>query len=206
MTAWLDRLTLSQRKLVFAVIAVTLVGLGACSLRLSAQRRQASGAALAPAHHTSERLPDLPGSTHGAVGVEDGGAGGTRLPVSDAEVAAAQAVAERFAVEYATRRWDEPPSARMARLVPLMSPALAAEFSADAGSPALEDERRARREVTTGTPEFAYPQTVSPDRIVFTVVVRQTVTSTQGTKEQRPSFQVVVASHDGAWLVTNLVA
>jgi fructose-specific phosphotransferase system component IIB len=207
-TAWLDRLTLSQRKLVFAGVAVGLIGLGAFAFRLSLENQRAPDAATTPVAAPSSRgrIERLPGMRDDAVPVEGQGAKGAALAVSDEEIAAAQAVAERFAVEYATRRWNEPLNARVARMAPLMSDELAAAFSADSGSAALEDERRALREVTTAKPEFAYPQTVSRDELIFTVVVVQTLSTTRGTQEQRPSFQVVLAPRAGGWRVVNVVA
>ncbi len=208
MTAWLDRLTLSQRKLVFLGVATVMVGLGVFSFRLSPTPPGSNPDAAS----VREPSPDpgafqLPGVIDDSVLVEGSGADQATLSVSDEEIAAAQAVAERFAVEYATRRWDEPPRARLARLLPLMSAELAAAFSNDSGSAVLEDERRARAEVATALPEFAYPQTVSHDEMIFTVVVLQTVTDRQGTQERRPSFQIVLAPVEGGgWRVVNVVA
>jgi hypothetical protein len=207
-TAWLDRLTLSQRKLVFVGVAVVLIGLGAFAFRLSLQNQHASDAGATPASERahSAHLERLPGIRDDAVPVEGQGAKDAALAVSDEEIAAAQAIAERFAAEYATRRWNEPLNARVARMAPLMSDELAAAFSADSGSAALEDERRALREVTTARPEFAYPQTVSRDELIFTVVVVQTLSNAHGTQQQRPSFQVVLAPREGGWRVVNVVA
>ncbi|MGH8886018.1 MAG: hypothetical protein ACRDYX_12750, partial [Egibacteraceae bacterium] len=205
MGAWIDRLTLSQRKLLFAVVAAGLIGLGVVSLRApgSAERATTPNPSPAPAPATLGTAPPAPESP---VAVEGLDADKAQLMLPDDQVAAAQAVAERFCQEYATRRWDEPPSARLARLAPFISNELAAAFADSPGGAALENERQANQEVTTAQPEFAYPQTVSRKQIVFTVVVLQRVTTTQGTKEQRPSFQVVLEPRGGDWRVANLVA
>lgn len=205
MGAWIDRLTLSQRKVLFAVIAAGLIGLGVVSLRApgSAERTTIPYPSSAPAPTTLGTAPPVP---ENPVAVEGLDANKAQLMLPDDQVAAAQAVAERFCQEYATRRWDEPPSARLARLAPFMSSELAAAFANSPGGAALENEREANQEVTTAQSEFAYPQTVSRQQIVFTVVVLQRVTTTQGAKEQRPSFQVVLEPRGGDWRVANLVA
>ncbi|MGH8898894.1 MAG: hypothetical protein ACRDZ4_18205 [Egibacteraceae bacterium] len=205
MGAWIDRLTLSQRKLLFAVVAAGLIGLGVVSLRApgSAGRATTPSPSPAPAPATLGTAPPVPESP---VAVEGLDADKAQLMLPDDQVAAAQAVAERFCQEYATRRWDESPSARLARLAPFISNELAAAFADSPGGAALENERQANQEVTIAQPEFAYPQTVSRKQIVFTVVVLQRVTTTQGTKEQRPSFQVVLEPRGGDWRVANLVA
>lgn len=200
MTQWLDRLTLSQRKLVFLAVAVSLVGLGAFSFRLTPSPPRTADAPPAPAPPPAEKIVQEP------VVVEGQQASEAALVLSDDDVAAAQAVAERFAVEYATRRWDEPPPARLARMRELMSAELAAAFSTDSGVAALEEERRSIQEVAGARPELAYPQTISRDKAIFTIVVLQTVSSTIGTEERRPSYQVVVAPLEGGWRVVDLVA
>lgn len=207
MGAWVDRLTLSQRKLLFAVVAMGLIGLGVVSLRLSEpepERRAAT--ASAPLASTPRALPTATHAPESPVAIEGLDADKAQLTLSDDQVAAAQAVAERFCQEYATRRWDEPPPARLARLAPLMSKELTVDFANSSGSAALESERKANQEVTSARTEFAYPQTVSRSQVVFTVVVLQSVTTTQGAEEQRPSFQVVLEPRDGSWRVVNLVA
>lgn len=200
----IDRLTLSQRKFLFAVIAVGLVGFGIALWRIS---DLGPATPLPPAADAVTRSSPAPAASFGAPAAVEGlDADEEELALSDAELAAAQAVAEAFCVQYASRQWNELPDARLARLAPLMSDELAVAFASDAGSAALEDERAAVREVTTAQPEFAYPQTISRDSVVFTVVVLQTVTSTEGSQERRPSFQVVVEPRDGTWRVVNLVA
>lgn len=200
MNRWLDRLTLSQRKLVFIGVAVTLVGLGAFSFRL------APSPPPGVADPATPLVPKAQDVARDLVVVEGQQAGGATTILSEADIAAAQAVAERFAVEYATRRWDEPPPARIARMSDLMSADLAVAFSSDSGAAALEQERTAIREIAEGRLEFSYPQTISRDRVVFTIVVFQTVSSTKGTQARRPSYQIVVAPLDSGWRVVDLVA
>lgn len=211
MGAWVDRLTLSQRKLLFAVIAAGLIGLGVVSLRLSGPGSAGRAAAPDPGPVPTLAAPATGADAAGSgaekpIAVEGLNADNAQLALPDDQIAAAQAVAESFCAQYATRRWDEPPSARLARLAPYMSDELAAAFANSSGGTALEQERKANQEVTTAQPEFAYPQTVSRGQVVFTVVVLQRVTTTQGTNEQRPSFQVVLEPRGGGWRVVNVVA
>jgi hypothetical protein len=205
--AWVDRLTLSQRKLLFAVVAVALIALGVVSLRLSGHEtvQRPPIPAPSPASVPTATSP-VSSATEGPVAVEGLDADKASLMLPDDQLAAAQTVAERFCQEYATRRWDEPPPARLARLAPFMSKELSAAFANSPGSAALEHERKANQEVTTAQPEFAYPQAISRHQVVFTVVVLQKVTTTQGITEQRPSFQVVLEPRDGGWRVVNVVA
>ncbi|MGH8901436.1 MAG: hypothetical protein ACRDYA_07080 [Egibacteraceae bacterium] len=204
--AWVDRLTLSQRKLLFAVVAAGLIGLGVLSLRLSAPGPVEGTAVPRPSSAPALTAPAPATGTENQVVVEGLDADKAQLALSDTQVAAAQTVAERFCLEYATRRWDEPPPARLARLTPFMSKELAAAFASSSGGAALENERRENQEVTTAQSELAYPQSVSHHQVVFTVVVLQKVTTIQGTQEQRPSFQVVLEPRDDSWHVVNLVA
>lgn len=210
MGAWIDRLTLSQRKLLFAVVAVALIGLGVVSLSLSASEpvgrpKNSPSSVSAPTAPPSTTAADA-SAIQNPVAVEGLDADKTQLTLPDDQVAAAKTVAERFCREYATRRWDEPPPARLARLAPFMTEELAAAFANSSGGAALEQERKANQEVTTAQPEFAYPQVISRQQVVFTVVVLQRVTTIQGIKDQRPSFQVVLEPRGRDWRVVNLVA
>lgn len=206
MAGWVDRLTLSQRKLVFAVVAVALVSLGAFAFQASGTPREAPPPVAESEPPAAAPPGPLAGEEDRPVVVEGLDADQAQLSLSDEQVAAAQTVAERFCEEYATRRWDEPADARLARLTPFMSTELAAAFSADAGGAALEDERRATREVAVAEPEFAYPQTVTPEQVVMTVVVVQSVSSTEGSEQRRPSFQVVLEPGGEGWHVVTMVA
>jgi hypothetical protein len=203
---WIDRLTLSQRKLLFAVVAAGLIGLGVVSLLTPVSGSAGRGTTRNAPSTSAPALPTAPSARDNPVAVEGLDANKAALQLPDDQVAAAQAVAERFCQEYATRRWDEPPSARLARLAPFMGSQLAATFAESPGGAALEDERRATHEVTTAKPEFSYPQTISRQQVVFTVVVLQRVMTSHGATEQRPSFQVVLEPHDGTWRVVNVVA
>jgi hypothetical protein len=207
--AWIDRLTLSQRKLLFAMVAVGLIGLGVVSLSLSGPQ-PAGHSKTAPSSASAPTEPSTTdpaaSATESPVAVEGLDADKAALTLPDDQVAAAKTIAERFCREYATRRWDEPPPARLARLAPFMSEELTAAFADSSGGVALEQERKANQEIATAQPEFAYPQVISREQVVFTVVVLQRVTTIQGVKDQRPSFQVVLEPRGRDWRVVNLVA
>jgi hypothetical protein len=117
-------------------------------------------------------------------------------PLSAAELIRAAAAASRFAVAYATYRFDEPPQAAADRLGGLATDEFAAELAHSSSAAAA---RTQQREVTVAQPTGVRLRLIAPDSVVAVVTVRQTVTSSAGHTTHLRQYAVTVVNVDRQW-------
>ncbi len=113
--------------------------------------------------------------------------------------------ATRFAVAYATRRYDETAEQRDARLAPMLTPRGARLLEGGSSALAELDEQRRRQEATTAELAFLEPVAVAEHRATYLVVLRATVSDHRGSRVVERAYTVtVVARADGSWAVDGL--
>ncbi|HEY8200442.1 MAG TPA: hypothetical protein VII47_03730 [Actinomycetota bacterium] len=116
----------------------------------------------------------------------------------------ARRVASAFATAYATWRSDESPDAATARLVPYVTPDLAAKLRTPAsGGTAARQTLAQKGEFATAVAEAVQTQSLWADGITLLVLVRQQLHTAAGVETRRPSYavQVVRSPTGGQWLV-----
>jgi hypothetical protein len=207
-------LTPGQRRLVFVVIVIVLVGLGFYLIH-----GRGSGGTPAAAPSTPTRTAAPAASTSSAAGVPPSvvpaptpvsTAGGAEiyqwLPFTPADLTAAAQATTSFAADYVTWSYQENTAAYVAKMRGLVTTAVSAAVEAGYGTPGVASQRTTDKQVSTGsgTIDSISSFAASPKSITFLVTINQQVTSTQPTATTAPQYTVTVVSSGGAWQVSNI--
>jgi hypothetical protein len=122
------------------------------------------------------------------------------LPVSPPGLQAAAALAARFAAAYDTRRPGEPPGAWLARLTPMATSQLAAALARTAATPALWPPGQA----TAAQAGAEQIRDLTPASVIFTVQVRESVTTSAGRAAATDDLAVTVIRDGSGWAVYDI--
>ncbi len=212
-------LTTGQQRLLFVVVVIALVGLGAylVSSRGSGGSPAAaptSGSTVTPASTsqaatsgaTAANVP--PSTVPAATPVST--AGGAEiyqwLPFTAADLAVAARTTTEFAGDYATWSYTEDAAAYGAKLSGLVTAQEAATLENDYGTAGVAGPRNADKQVSTGTGTIDSISSFgsSPTSITFLVTISQQVSSTQPAKSLNGQYTVTVISSGNAWQVNDI--
>jgi hypothetical protein len=127
-----------------------------------------------------------------------------RTVLDDRELAAARQVAADFGAEYATYRFDEPPEAAAARLLPWTTPELAEQLAANTGGAAGRAQLVERQQVAEAQVETVTVQRVDGQQLDILVVVAQKLTWRGGSDTRWPSYLTRVTRSTDGWRVAAL--
>jgi hypothetical protein len=117
------------------------------------------------------------------------------LPVTLPSLAAAARTAARFATDWTTWNWRQPPAAWAARLRPLATTQLARQLTQAAATPIRT------RQSSTGTVTAEQARLLAPGMIILTVQVRQVTTSPDGTTRAITRLAITLVPRGGGWAV-----
>jgi hypothetical protein len=213
-------LTTGQRRLLFVVVVLALIGLGFFLIR-----GHGSGTpAAAPSTRTSQSPA---GASSGAASSGSGGqnvppsslpaatpvstAGGAEiyqwLPFTPAELSAAAQTTVTFAKDYTTWSYTESADAYAAKLSPLVSAPQLAIIKNGYSTAGVAQQRTADKQVSTGSGTIDSIRSfgASPVSITFVVTISQQVTPAQAATSTAPQqYAVTLVSSGGAWQVNDL--
>jgi hypothetical protein len=207
-------LTPYQRRLVFAVIVIVLVGL--CVYLISAR---GSGGTPAAAPSASKPAPSASANT--ASGIPPTAipttptpistAGGAEiyqlLPFTAADLATATQNAATFAKDYATWSYTENATAYGNTMKDLVTSSQLALIENGYNASGVAGLRDSQKQVSTGSgtidsiSSFVANSQQSPTAITFLVTINEKVTSTQPTATSAPQYTITMASSGGTWQV-----
>jgi hypothetical protein len=213
-------LTTGQRRLLFVVIVVVLVGLGffLVSHHSDGGSPAAQGAptptpatnaginaSTPPGQSTAATPPATvpaatPASTAGSAEIYQW------LPFTPAELSAAAQTTVAFAKNYATWSYAENKTAYAAKLSGLVTAQEQATLEYDYSTPGVSALRVADKQVSagSGTIDSISSIVTSPVSVTFLVTITQQVASTQPTKTMNGQYTVTVAPNGGAWQVSDI--
>ena len=215
-------LTPGQRRLVFVVIVIALVGLGiflikghnsggtpaaAPSTSASASASQPSASASSAGGPAGGSAPpsSLPAATPAST---TGGAEIYQwLPFTPAGLSAAAQTTTTFAKDYVTWSYTESVAAYADKLSGLVTPVELAALKNGYSTPGVAGPRVADKQVSTGsgTIDSIKSFATGPVSITFAVTINQQVTSTQPpTTAPAQQYAVTVVSSGGAWQVNDI--
>lgn len=207
-------LTPGQRRLVFVVIVIVLVGLGFYLIH-----GRGSGGTPAAAPSTPARTAAPAASTSSAAGAPPSvvpaptpvsTVGGAEiyqwLPFTPADLTAAAQATTSFAADYVTWSYKEGTAAYVAKMRGLVTTAALTAVEAGYETPGVASQRTTDKQVSTGSGTIGSISSfaASPKSITFLVTINQQVTSTQPTATTAPQYTVTVVSSGGAWQVSNI--
>jgi hypothetical protein len=212
-------LTPGQRRLVFVVIVLVLVGL--CAYLVSAHRSNgtpaaapstsapapsvsASGASSASGVPPSVLPAPTPASTVGGAEIYQW------LPFTAADLATAAQNTVTFAKAYATWSYTESAAAYGATMKNLVIPTQLTSIESGYETSGVAGPRTADKQVSTGSgtidsiSSFVAHSTQSQTSITFLVTIDEKVTSTQPTATSNSQYAVTMVSSGGTWQVYSL--
>lgn len=203
-------LTPGQQRLVFLVVVVALVGLGAYLIgtrhsggtpaaapSASGQPAASTGSAYVPPSVVPSATP---ASTAGGAQIYQW------LPFSASDLNAAASTALTFAADYATWSYTEDKAAYGAKLSAVATAQEVTTAEYYYGTSGVAGPRTSDKQVSTGSGTINSIRTfgTSPVSITFLVTIGQQVASTQPTKQVSGQYAVTVVSSGGNWQVNDL--
>ena len=212
-------LTPGQRRLVFVVIVIALVGLG---IFLIKGHNSGGTPAAAPSTSASGSQPSASASSAG--GTAGGSAppsslpaatpasttGGAEiyqwLPFTPAGLSAAAQTTTTFAKDYVTWSYTESVAAYADKLSGLVTPVELAALKNGYSTPGVAGPRVADKQVSTGsgTIDSIKSFATGPVSITFVVTISQQVSSTQPAKSMTGQYTVTLTLSGNAWQVNDI--
>lgn len=198
-----------QRKAAFAAIVIVLVALGAFLLAARAAStppaRPAAGQGNAHATRPATAAPAGPAS---AAPVTPPSAAGVNiyrlLPFSQADLAQAIGVAERFGSQYGTYSYQQSASSYVAGLRGLATPQLTATLARSYATPGVAQVRVKQKQVSSGQGRVTSLRAFGPSSLTFVVTVVQRITESQGRSQLSTRYAVTVTGGTGHWQVSDI--
>jgi len=208
-------LTPGQRRLVFVVVVLALVGLGIYLI----QGRGSGGGTPAAAPSTSATTARPSASAPSAASVPPSTvpaatpvptAGGAQiyqwLPFTATDLSAAAQTTLSFAKDYSTWSYTESAAAYAAKFNGLVTSQELATLKNGYSTPGVAGPRSADKQVSTGSGTIDSIRSfgTKPTSITFLVTIDQQVKSTQPTSTAANQYAVTVVSSGNAWLVHDI--
>jgi len=210
-------LTPGQRRLVFVVIVIVLVGLGFYLIHgrgsggTPAAAPSTPARTTAPAASTSSAADVPPSVVPSATPVST--AGGAEiyqwLPFTPADLTAAAQATTSFATDYVTWSYKEDTAAYVATMHGLVTVTALTAVEAGYATPGVASMRTTEKQVSTGSGTIdsisSFGTSTTGTSITFLVTINQKVTSTtQPTATTAPQYTLTVVSSGGPWQVSNI--
>jgi hypothetical protein len=207
-------LNLGQKRLVFVIIVIALVGLG---IYLIGNRHSGGAAAASPSPSASTAAPSAsapptvytpPSALPAATPVST--AGGAQiyqwLPFTSSELTAAASTTVAFAKDYATWSYTEDKAAYGASMNSLVTPAEETKLEYYYSTSGVAQQRAADKQVSasSGVIDSIRSFGTGPVSITFLVTINQQVTSTQPAAKVSGQYAVTVVSAGHAWQVSDI--
>jgi hypothetical protein len=204
-----------QRRLTFGLIVLVLAGLVVYLVGTAVRGTSGSPghAARAGSPNPTAAVPSPSGSAPGSPAPSQGlGASSADyrpdiyqwLPFTQAGLAAAASVAQRFGVAYGTFSYTESASAYGASLQPLSSPSLAGQVEAAYSLPGVAAARASSRQVSAGTAAIESIRAFGPSSITFIVEITEHQIATTGSSDATTSYAMTLTGSGSSWQVTDI--
>jgi hypothetical protein len=200
----------TRRRVAFAVIVFALVALGAYLIGSVRHGSQAGGRPSAASHSSpaaASAAPPRPGasSTPSASAPVSGQPDIYQwLPFTQAGLAAAVSVAERFGTAYGTYSYTQDPGQYVAPMQSLASAAVIGQIEAAYATPGVTSARTSGKQVSAGSATIESIQAFGPDSLTFTVQVAQQLTASTGHSQVSNAYSVTLTGSGTGWQVTSV--
>jgi hypothetical protein len=219
-------LSSGQRRLLFVVVVIALVGLGVFLIH-----GRSNGTVAAPATTPTPTPSALAtrGAATGAPTVTSSAAASSAgtsppvtasganiyqwLPFTQSDLTTAAKTTLAFAKVYANTSYTETEAAYAGKLAGLTTSQEAATLESDFETPGVRTTRTADKQVATGTPTIDSitsfgPQDPAgppgPPSITFAVTIAQKLASTSGTVTSTPEYTITIVSTATGWQVDDI--
>jgi hypothetical protein len=201
-------LSAGQRKAVFALIVVILVGLGVYMF-VPGARGTAPAASPSPSRHSPAAPAALPATpTASPVPVAAGTPSAPDiyqwLPFTQSELATAASVVTEFSDAYATWSYSQNTRSYVATMRNLVTPELSQVLAQDYSVPGVASERTRKKQVSTGSAVINSLRAFGASSITFVVTIGQEITDTSGPSSVSAQYAVTVTSAGSGWQVDDI--
>lgn len=167
-----------------AAAGIALLVLVLVAVRCSHHTRTAEPAT----HQTSSSPTSTPASADGEAQ--------RLLPFTPGQISQAADLAVRFAAAYASHRYDETPSAYLARLTPMLSPQLRPVIERAATDPATLTQRRRLQQITTAQARPEAIRALGPTSIIFLITVTEHVATAHANRTDASHYALTLTHTD----------
>jgi hypothetical protein len=201
-------LTAGQRKAVFALIVVILVGLGVYMF-VPAARGTGPAASRPPSRHSPAAPAALPATpTASPVSVAAGTPSAPDiyqwLPFTPSELATAASVVTEFSDAYGTWSYSQTTRSYVATMRNLVTPDLSQVLAQDYSVPGVASERTRKKQVSAGSAVINSLRAFGASSITFVVTIGQEITDTSGRSSVSAQYAVTVTSVGSGWQVNDI--
>ncbi|MFC4587371.1 hypothetical protein [Sphaerisporangium corydalis] len=126
------------------------------------------------------------------------------LPLSREQIAQAADAAQRFAVSYATFRYDEDPASLAERLKGFTTADLGTILARDVTTPATVEQNRADEVVSAGSARLKSIRDITEGSVVFVVTATQHITAKSGPQERSADYALTLTQLGTDWKVFDM--
>lgn len=201
-------LTPGQRKAVFGLIVVVLVGLGVYMF-VPGARGTGPAASPSPPRHSATAPAVLPATpTPSPVPVAAGTPSAPDiyqwLPFTQSDLATAASVVTEFSDAYGTWSYSENTRAYLATMRNLVTPELSQVLAQDYSVPGVASARTKEKQVSAGSAVINSLRAFGSSSITFVVTIGQEITDTSGRSSVTGQYAVTVTSVGSGWQVDDI--
>jgi len=201
-------LTAGQRKAVFGLIVVVLVGLGVYMF-VPGARGSGPAASPSPPQHSPAApaaSPAAPAATSVPVAAGTPSAPDIYqwLPFTQSELATAASVATEFSDAYGTWSYSQNAQAYVATMRNLITPELSQVLAQDYSVPGVANLRTRKKQVSAGSAVIDSLRAFGSSSLTFVVTISQEITDTGGRSSVTAQYAVTVASAGTGWQVSDI--
>jgi hypothetical protein len=215
-------LSSGQQRALFVAIVVVLGGLGiyfigpgwhhgasaSPSQSPSPQPSTAASGAAAPSSAPATQ-PATPAGTAATGPASAPAAGGQAdiynwLPFTQQDLTTAAKTTVAFANDYGTWSYTESAVAYVAKMKPLITPELANTLQATYAPPGTLAQRKAQKQVSTGSAGITQLKAFAPSTITFDVTIEQKLTTSGGIRTDTSSYAVTCVKDASGWEVNDI--
>ena len=197
-----------QKKAVFALVVVVLAALGYWLILPKVSHSSAQGQPTRTPSPT-ESVPSPPPPSATAPDTATPTATGSVniyswLPFTQAGLAAAAAVTEKFLVAYDTYSYTETAKDYVGTMNGLITAQLATSLQGLYSTPGVAKVRNDQKQVSTGTAVIVSLRTFGPSSLTFIVTGTQHLVTAKGTSNGTTQYAITVTGSGTSWLVNDI--
>jgi hypothetical protein len=202
-------LNAGQRKAVFFLIVVVLVGLGVY-LFVPGARGSGSGHSPAAATHTPVPRATSPATPAPAPSQSPVTAGSADpdiyqwLPFTQAQLGSAAAVVTQFCDAYGTWSYSQDATSYVNTMRSVITSELAQVIEQGYSVPGVASQRTSKKQVSTGTTVINSIRAFGGSSITFVVTITEQITATSGQSQVPDQYAVTVVSSGSSWQVNDI--
>ena len=200
-------LNAGQRKAVFGLIVVLLVGLG---VYLFVSSSRASGHSPPSAAHSPAPQPTPPATQASTPSRSPSAVGSSGpdiyqwLPFTEAQLGSAAAVVTQFSNAYGTWSYSQNATSYVTTMRSLITSELASVIEQGYSVPGVASQRASKKQVSTGSTVINSIRAFGSSSITFVVTITEQITATSGQSRNSNQYAVTVVSSGTSWQVNDI--